>query len=408
MANTMVSCSILAKAAVTILDNELKFGNRVFRDYEAEFNKSVNGYTVGSTVSIRKPAMFTYRSGATASSQNVTEGTTSITIDQQGGVDFELTSFEQTMNIRDIATRIMKPAMVPIVNQIDASVGALIKKTWNWVGTPGSAVNTYAKFLAGTQRLNDMAVPLDMRYFATNPAGRSDILGAQSGMYVEKIANQAYRNGSMGSIDDVDTFWTQNVPSLTAGDRTNGAVNGASQNVTYSGAQANTYTQPLVADGFGASKTIKAGEVFTIANVYAVNPVTKATQTFLQQFVVMSDTTSDGAGNATLTISPAIITSGAFQTVNSAPADHAVITWAATASTTYQAPFMFHRNAFALAMIPLAKPDGAVDSGSQSYKGYNVRVVKGYDITNDKSLYRLDVLWGVAAIDPRLATRVSG
>lgn len=408
MANNTLNCSIIAKAAVAILDNELTMASKVFRGFEDEFNKSVNGYTPGQTISIKRPPQFTYRSGNVASAQDVVEGTTSITVNNQGGVDFALTSVEQTMHIKDISARIIRPAMVPVVNEIDASVMALVHKTWNWVGTAGGAVNTYAKFLAGTERMNQMAVPADMRNFATSPIGRTDILGAQSGMYVEKIAGRAYRDGEMGSIDNVSTFWSQNVPTLTTGSRTNGAVNGADQNVAYSGAQLTSYTQSLIVDGLGAAGTVKAGEVFTIAGVYAVNPATKATLPFLQQFVVTADATASGGGGATLTISPQIISSGAFKTVSATPADNAVITWVGSASTAYQTPFMFHRNAFALAMVPLAKPDGAVDSGSASYKGYTVRVVKGYDITNDKSIYRLDVLWGVTAQDPRLAVRVSG
>jgi hypothetical protein len=39
---------------------------------------------------------------------------------------------------------------------------------------------------------------------------------------------------------------------------------------------------------------------------------------------------------------------------------------------------------------------------------FSVRVVPYYDGVNDVSNYRLDVLFGVKAIDPRLAVRISG
>lgn len=408
MANNTLTTSIIAKTAVAILDNELTMGSKVFRGYEDEFSKTVNGFKPGDTISVKRPPQFVYTSGRTAVLQDVVESSIPMRLAYDGNVAFTLSSLEQTLKIEDIATRIMKPAMVPIVNAIDQSIMSQVHKTWNWVGTAGGAVNTYAKFLAGTERLNQMAVPGDMRYFATNPTGRTDILGAQSGMYVEKIAGRAYREGDMGSIDGVSTFWSQNVPSLTMGTRTNGAVNGAAQNVAFSGAQLTTWTQSLAIDGLGASGTIAAGEVFTIAGVYAVNPVTKATLPFLQQFVVTTAATASGGGAATVTISPQIITSGAFQTVSAAPADNAVVTWQGTASTAYQTPFMFHKNAFALVMKPFAKADGAVESSSYSYRGYSVRVTKGYDITEDNSIYRMDVLWGVEAIDPRLVTRVNG
>ena len=160
-----------------------------------------------------------------------------------------------------------------------------------------------------------------------------------------------------------------------------------------------------------ATATIKEGDVFTIADVFAVNPVTKVTQAFLQQFVVRADATTHGntASVTTLTISPPIITSGAFQTVNSAPADSATITMhAASASFNHAQNLVFHKNAFSLVMVPMVAPPGAVDVGRRSYKGYSVRVIPYYDGSNDHSSWRLDILYGVKTVDARLATRLSG
>jgi hypothetical protein len=144
--------------------------------------------------------------------------------------------------------------------------------------------------------------------------------------------------------------------------------------------------------------------------VFAVNPITKATLPFLQQFVVNADANSDGTGTgvSTLSISPAIITSGAFQTVSAAPADNAAITVMGTASTGYAQSLAFHKNAFGLVMVPMEKPPGAVDVSRQSYKGLSVRVIPYYDGTQDISNWRLDVLYGVKTLDPRLAVRVAG
>jgi len=204
---------------------------------------------------------------------------------------------------------------------------------------------------------------------------------------------------------------SQNVNTFTAGTRTNGTVNGAGQEVTYSGSQANLYTSTLSVTGLGASATVALGDVFTIANVFAVNPVTKAVLPYLQQFTVTAAATASGGGVASLTVSPAIIISGAFQTVQLAsgttlPTGGAV-TWAATASTSYSQNMAFHKNAFALAVVPMERPPGAVDVARETYKGVSVRVIPYYDGVNDVSSYRLDVLYGFSAIDPRLAVRMA-
>jgi hypothetical protein len=171
-------------------------------------------------------------------------------------------------------------------------------------------------------------------------------------------------------------------------------------------------TQTLITNGWGANATITNGTVFTIAGVFALNPVTKAPLPFLQHFTVLSGGPADGTGNATLTITPAIIftgpPAGAFDTVSAVPGATAAITVAGSASTSYRQNLMFHKNAFALAVVPMVKPAGAVDVARESYKGVSVRLIPYYNGTTDVSSYRLDVLFAVKTVDPRLAVRISG
>jgi hypothetical protein len=149
------------------------------------------------------------------------------------------------------------------------------------------------------------------------------------------------------------TCSAQNVQTHTFGPRGGTPlVNGAAQNVAYTAAKDTTTvpgSQSLITDGWtaAAASRVKQGDVFTIANVYAVNPVTKAVLPYLQQFTVLADGSSDGSGNLTLSIAPAIITSGAFQTVDSAPADNAALTFVGTASAGV-ARTSFKKEAFAL------------------------------------------------------------
>lgn len=103
-----------------------------------------------------------------------------------------------------------------------------------------------------------------------------------------------------------------------------------------------------------------------------------------------------------------MIATGAFKNVSSGPADNAAITVLGTGGSNYRQNLMFHKNAFALVTVPLVSPPGAVDVSRQSYKGINVRVIPVYDGVNDKSAWRLDILFGGKTIDPRLATRHSG
>lgn len=409
MANTVLNPSVIAKVAVKILDNELVMANRVYRAYEGEFDKKVNGYDVGDTISIRRPTDFTVRDGRTASIQDVVEGKTTLVVDKQKGIDFSFTSKELTLSISELAERVIRPAMVQLANQIDRDTIALYKDVWNWVGTPGQNIDAFTDFAKAPERLDLGAVP-DERVAVLSPTDHWAMAGSQTALYMQAVAQNAYRKGRIGEIGGVDTYMSQNVPTLTTGtrDNTTPLVQGT-QSTTWASSK-DTGTMTLNTDGWDASVTIKQGEVFTISGVFAVNPVSKATLPHLQQFVVKSDVTANATTTSatTLTISPPIISSGAFQTVSADAADNATVTIMGTASTNYAQNMVFHKNAFALAIVPMVKPAGAVQVARESYKGINVRLIPYFDGTNDASSWRLDVLYGVKTIDPRLATRASG
>lgn len=410
MSNTLLTADIVAKEAVMQLENNLVMAKKVYRGYESDFAQKINGYEPGETISIRRPMDFTVRDGLTMNVQDVTEGKLTMTVNSGKGVDFAFTSRDLSLKIGEISERVIKPAMIQLANQIDRDLMALYYKVPSWVGTPGNTINSYADFAKGPQRMDEMANPTDDRCAVLSPADHWGLLGSQTALYIQDAARGAYRQGSLGMVGGVDTYQSQNVPTHTVG-ALGGTplVNGANQNTTYA-ATKNTNTQTLNINGCSASITdwAKAGDVFTIANVYAVNPVTKATESFLRQFTVMADADSTGAGEAALTISPPCIISGAFQTVSAAPASGAALSFVGTAATGYKQNMVFCKNAFALAMVPMVDPPGAVQVSRQSYKGCSVRVIPVYDGVNDTSKWRCDVLYAVEAVDTRLAHRLSG
>jgi hypothetical protein len=317
-----------------------------------------------------------------------------------------------TLKIDELAERVMRPRLVRLANHVDADLFSLYKDVYNWVGTPGQNVDAFADFAKAPERLDLTAVPQDSRYACLSPTDWWAMASGQTALYLQTVGVPAYRQGEIGKIGAINSAMSQNVATHTTGALAGSPlVNGAAQNVAYT-AVMNTESVPgiqnLITDAWTASTTIKKGDVFTIAGVFAVNPVTKATLAYLQQFVVTADVTADGSGNATLSIAPAIITSGAFQSVSAAPADNAALTKVGSGSTNYPQNLVFHKNAFALVMVPMVKPPGAVDVARESYKGLSVRVIPYYDGTNDVSNFRLDILYGKKTVDPRLATRLSG
>ena len=409
MTQQILTPSIIAKEALFQLENNLVMGNLVHRDYRKEFVK------VGESISIRRPVKFLVTDGATRTNQDVEEASTSITIDKRKHVSWNFSTQDLTLSISQYSERYIQPAMIALANQCDRDVLALYKDVWNWVGTPGNTINTFADLALGPQRLDEQAVPQDSRNAVFAPADAWGMVGNLTGLSLEgpgsnNASVEAYRNARLGRVANLETYMDQNVQRHTVGTGTGTPlVDGASQGVAYS-ANLTANTQSLVTDGWTASAVLKQGDVITLDGVFAVNPVSKDTLDFLQQFVLTADVTANATTTAdtTLTISPAIITSGPYQTVSAAPANNATIVYLGTAATAYPQNLVFHKNAFALVTVPLEMPDSVSWKARETHRGLSVRLVKDYDIDNDVEIVRADILYGTKAIYAELATRVSG
>jgi len=148
--------------------------------------------------------------------------------------------------------------------------------------------------------------------------------------------------------------------------------------------------------------------VFTIAAVYAVNPQTRLSTGSLQQFVVTADQTLTGT-SATIAFQPAMYTAtNALATVDAFPVSTAVITFVGTASTVYPQNLVYHKDAITLATADLLLPQGVDMASRQVHNGISMRIVRQYDINNDRMPCRVDVLYGFNTIRAPMACRVWG
>jgi hypothetical protein len=287
-----------------------------------------------------------------------------LVVNTQAGVDFAFTTKDLTLSIKDLSSRVIKPAMVRLGNYVDQSIMALYKQVPSWVGTPGQTINSFADFAVGAQRLDDKSVPQDDRACVMSPADFYGMLGPQTALYIQDAAKGAYREGSLGKISGIDTYMSQNVPSHTVGSDASGTINQALTAATLDYDSIKDADQQTITT---SSVTFVEGDVFTIGvvgtGVHDVNAVTKARLPFLKQFRVVSY-----ASNS-LVFAPALIWNGAFQngeSVGQTDLTGLALTAVGTASTVYPQNLMFHRNAFAMACVPMEKPAGAVDVARKS------------------------------------------
>jgi len=393
MSNSYISSAIVTKEALRELENNLILGNMVNRQWENKFAKD------GDTISIRKPNVFRASKQRTRVNSDITERSVDLAVATQAHVSFEWSSKDMTDTIDRISERYIKPAMSAIANTIDVDLYDLHQAVYNQVGTPGTAPSDYDVYADARRRLNEEAISLKDRYVTVNPKGEAETMKGLKGLFNEKLINGIIADGALGSLAGFDFYMAQNVQLHTTGAFSGGTpvVNGASQ----TGAS-------LITSGWASgTTTLKKGDVFTIAGVYAVNPKTGQSTGELRQFVVTADAV-DSSGAITIAIAPSIIVSGALQTVTASPADGAAITMVGTASTAYPINMAFQKDAFTLAVRPIEIPSSVVWGGRENYNGLSVRVVKAYDITEDREVIRFDVLYGALAQRPEAACRIIG
>ena len=400
MANSILTIDMITRKALEILENNLVLTRNVNRQYDDSF--AVEGAKIGSTLRIRLPDRALVTDGAALQVQDDNEQFTTLTVASQKHIGVNFTSAELTMQLDDFAERVLKPRISQLASSIDADVANAYKNIGNSVGTPGTTPSTSLVLLQAQQKLNENAAVMSPRYATVNPAANAGLVEGMKGLFnpTDTISRQ-FKNGMMGTgvlgFDEVNM--SQSIKQHTTGDW------GTSITVTSTVTTEGQNTLPI--SFTGSSKTWAVGDVFTIAGVFAVNPQTRESTGSLQQFVVTAAAT--GSSTATLTIFPALYSaSQALATVTSLPASGAVVTMLGSANSQYAQNLVYHKDAITFATADLLMPQGVDMASRQVHNGISMRIVRQYDINNDRLPCRIDVLYGYSTIRPQMACRVWG
>lgn len=401
MANTLLTIDMITRKALEILENNLVLTRNVNRQYDDSY--AVEGAKIGTTLRIRLPDRALVTDGAALQVQDDNEQFTTLTVASQKHIGVNFTTAEMTMQLDDFAERVLKPRISQLAASIDADVANSFNGIYQSVGTPGTTPSSTAVLLAAQQKLNEAAAVMSPRYVTVNPAANASLIEGMKGLFnpVSTISAQ-FKNGMFGEgiLGFEELNMSQSIKQFTTGTRT-----GAHTVTTTVSAQG---TSSIAITGTG-TQTIKKGDVFTIANVYAVNPQTRESTGSLQQFVVTEDVAASGGAYAAVKISPAIYTSSnALATVDSFPQSGAAVTFLGGASTQYPQNLVYHRDAIAFATADLLLPQGVDMASRQVHNGISMRVVRQYDINNDRMPCRIDVLYGYSVIRPQMAVRLWG
>jgi hypothetical protein len=404
MANSILTIDMITRKALEILENNLVLTRNVNRQYDDSF--AVEGAKIGSTLRIRLPDRALVTDGAALQTQDDNEQFTTLTVANQKHIGINFTSAELTMQLDDFAERVLKPRISQLASSIDADVANAYKNIYASVGTPGTTPSTSLVLLQAQQKLNEAAAVMSPRYATVNPAANAGLVEGMKGLFnpTDTISKQ-FKNGMMGAgvlgFDEINM--SQSIKQHTTGSRSTADTILVNGTVTTQG------QSTISIDGGTGTATVAVGDVFTVAGVFAVNPQTRESTGALQQFVVTAANTATGGAWTNIAISPAMYTADqALATINAFPQDGAAVTFIGAASTQYAQNLIYHKDAITFATADLLMPQGVDMASRQVHNGVSMRIVRQYDINNDRMPCRIDVLYGYSTIRPQMGVRMWG
>jgi hypothetical protein len=400
MSNSILTIDMITRKALEILENNLVITRNVNRQYDDSF--AVEGAKIGSTLRIRLPDRALVTDGAALQVQDDNEQFTTLTVASQKHIGVNFTSAELTMQLDDFAERVLKPRISQLASSIDADVANAYKSIGNTVGTPGTTPATSLVLLQAQQKLNENAAVMNPRYATVNPAANAGLVEGMKGLFnpTDTISKQ-FKNGMMGTgvlgFDEINM--SQSIKQHTTGSRV-ATGNSVTTTVASQGAASIALT-------IGSGLTVKAGDVFTVADCFAVNPQTRESTGSLFQFVALADATAVSTA-ITVTVAPIYTSANALATVDSFPTAGKAVVFVGAASSQYAQNLVYHKDAITFATADLLLPQGVDMAARAVHNGISLRVVRQYDINNDRMPCRIDVLYGFNTIRPQMGCRIWG
>lgn len=416
--NILLTPDIFVKGVLMNLQSYLSVATNMSKEYSKYFGKE--GNKVGATISAKKPQRFQTTNGLLYQPQPLANTKVTITADQVTGVHFEWDGVEKTLSIDDAQENYFKPAAIALAHDINAKAAQFVaQNTFNAVGIPGTTPTLMDTYLAAGDKIVQLGLPPeeDLVCIINRKFSSSFVIGQKTIFNPSPSISGNYREGAVFG-DPLGYNWRrdQTIYSQTIGPLGGTPlVSGANQ----ASDGGNNATGTLLTKGWtaAAASRLVVGDRFTLGTgatgVYSVHPQTRQSTGDLQQFVVVNAFSSDGSGNGTVTISPAITPSGQYQNVTASPLDSAAITVFGAAGTVSPQGILMHRNAFAFVSVPLATPESgkgvmksAISTDPQT--GITLAMVQFFDGVNRIEGTRFDMLSGFAKLYPEMASVIAG
>ena len=398
--NQEVVVQMVSAEALRMFTNSCIVPRYLKRDFQKYWEGPVK---IGSSMSIKRPIRSIGADGQAFQPEGIVRVTVPFSISYWNQESWVYNDTEEAMYLDDNWREMyLKPKILNLANKVDRYMMDYMTSTIpNYVGTPGQVPTTLQPYNDAQTKLDQLLAPKNDRCIIFNSGFNNRIVGAGQTLFnPQQIIGRQYLEGKVGRYANFDFMEDEQVPNYTLGTWTNPIT------VSAAGQTGANLTVTCPAGTLSLSPGPIGVDRITIAGVYEVNQYSRQQISgptggpVLKQFAVVQPVT-DNAGAATLTLFPAMITSGQYQNCSGSPAAGAAVTVVGTSGFVgAQTAFALQEDAFTWAAIRLQKnlPGAVASTITDETTGISMRCVLQWDSRLAEMTMRVDFIWGITQL----------
>lgn len=422
-------------------NNQMKLSKRVaaevLKDFTTDlvftkhiYKASTEEWQVGSTMSkagltyyVKKPNRFKVHDGVDYVGGQIVEEEIAITCDRNKHVDLDVSEVTIDADWESLDKQFFSPAASDLADQVDLDcIMSMYPRVFNRVGIPGSYPTSTEIPLEAKGTLFDYGVPNEQKTMLISSKTMVTLGPNLMGIFHTPVnVDTIMKSGEIG-IEPITGFtWyaSQNIAVHNTGnfgDTEVSVVGDATEGtdtITLTGFTNFVGSEPTLAKGDG----LVFSDGTSLNSIFGLNPKTHQQLMYIQKFTVIDPGTWNSGTSEieNIKISPRLVTNDATDpkyeskgTVTKLPLDGQNVRFLGDQNTPYEINFGYSSSAFCFAAPILLKPDGIPFAATMNAEGFNISVLKDFNIQNLRNKCRIDTFYGINEMNPFFAVLMYG
>lgn len=392
--NEILTSQLIANDALATIGTNNSFLCTSNRQYQAIFGDRT--YQTGDFVQLRRQNRYFVNRGRVAVDQPTKETSEILSIDYQLNVMTDFNMRELTLSVNDdlapFNERYVQPMATDITFDMESIIAQLALTQLNLVaGSPTSPLS-FASLNFGFAQMRQQCIQIyNDAYAGIDVMQGAELSNSQQNAFNNILNTDISFASQLGHFSVFDVFTNQAIVRHQAGSYPGG---GTVATTVPSGSSTINLTGLPLSD----PNLFKAGDIVRFTGINQVRPIGLADLGVQQTFSIQENVGSDGAGNATITVNPPVISDPAdvYRNVSAPIVATTPITLEGAPNSTYTVNVIYVGRGLDVVIPPIAPLTG-LNAGIATNKDSNTNLaIHRYgDIYNALNLIRVDVLMGV-------------